>query len=299
MANQDPLNYFHHASAFGVVGQIDRPMQQTIPSQASASLAPKGGHGSHRIENYSIPGIMSFKSSHVDVGGSYDSDHNTHATFACSVIEKLNICDVVTADRVVARLAIYHPSESSDPLKQEGPSFSTVGSHFENLRIAGHKIGVGLATHEFHDSTYKSFCEGGGVEPHPNNKWLVGSNINLGKLRTHKALLGHNYDIVKGLADRFRRWDPKKKQPELGLHHRCSPANLLDLTRTLGPNSALQNFGSIICVPRFGVIYLAELLIYQHHRHLTMIRVQMCSTHTGTITGGGAGGGGGTPEPPP
>src|SRR5215510_8657981 len=162
MANQDPLGrsrYFHHASAFGIAAQIDRPIQQTIPTQAAVSLAPSGGHGSHRVGKFEIPGVLSFSSAYVEVGGSLDEVHQTHTTFASSEIEDLNISGVVRADRIVLRLTVYYPatpekdnstantnskSKRAKSKAESGvppqPSFSISGSHFENLRIAGHPI---------------------------------------------------------------------------------------------------------------------------------------------------------------
>jgi hypothetical protein len=287
--------YSHHAAAFGLAGKIDRPMQHEIPTQASVALAPSGGHGAHRVEKYEAPGILSFSAAYVEVGGGPDAAHNTHTTYSSSTIENLNIFNVVTADRIVSRLTVYHPSESS---KDDGPSFSTVGSHFENLKIAGQKIDVPLANREFHDCTYKKFCDAGKGSQHPKNKWLVGNGLDAGKLDANKNLLGHSHGILKDLADRYKKWDPGKKQPAYGSPHRCSLANHLDLAASLGPESGLLNFGSIICVPRFGIIYLAELLIHPHHRHITMLRVHMCSSSGGKIDGGGASGGGSPTIPP-
>ncbi|HEY6349448.1 MAG TPA: choice-of-anchor P family protein, partial [Candidatus Angelobacter sp.] len=159
---RSPSSYFHHASAFGIAGKIDRPLQQTIASQAAISLAPSGGYGTHRVDNFSAPGVLSFKAAYVEVGGSLDTANDaTHTTYASSVIEELNICNVVTADRVVSRLTIYHPAtppaSSSDPSE---PSFSIAGSHFDNLKIAGQNIAVQLDYDTFHDSTYSTFVAG-------------------------------------------------------------------------------------------------------------------------------------------
>jgi hypothetical protein len=62
----------------------------------------------------------------------------------------------------------------------------------------------------------------------------------------------------------------------------------------VGANSELQGFGPIICVPKFGVIRLAEVTVHKDRRSLNMLRVEMCSAADGSIhTGGSSGGGGG------
>jgi len=199
MANQGPLSrslHFHHASAFGVAGQIDRPEKQTIPTQAAIALAPTGGKGSHRVENYRVPGVLSFSAAYVEVGGSLDERNDAHTTYASSVIENLNICDVVTADRVVSRLTIYLPAKpegtgnkSEKPAKSKRksksdsrieefnpePSFSISGSHFKNLRVAGHQIDIKLAAGTFQKyDTYSKFANAADA-----GDWLVGTNIDI------------------------------------------------------------------------------------------------------------------------
>src|SRR5215831_20939749 len=123
MANQDPLGrsrYFHNASAFGIAAQIDRPNQQTIPTQAAISLAPSGGHGAHSVGKLEVPGVFSFSSASVEVGGSFDEVHKTHTTFASSVVEDLKIGTFVSAKRVVSNLTIYYPAVSEDGATQSG-----------------------------------------------------------------------------------------------------------------------------------------------------------------------------------
>jgi hypothetical protein len=55
-----------------------------------------------------------------------------------AVVEHLNVLDVVTADRVVAQIATEHP------LIGYVPHISFLGTRFENLRIAGHKVDIDL-----------------------------------------------------------------------------------------------------------------------------------------------------------
>jgi hypothetical protein len=139
-------SHTYHASAFGVSGEILRPAQRSIAAQAATTLAPGGGRGFSRIDNFQADGLLSFSAAYTEVGGSFDVCHELHTSYASSVIEDLNIADVVKADRVVSRIAVYSPLEGSD----EEPSFDITGSHFENLRICGHHIDVKLATNEFH-----------------------------------------------------------------------------------------------------------------------------------------------------
>src|SRR5947209_20408495 len=129
------LQYFYHASAYGLSGEIERPMRHSIPMQAATALAGSGGRGFQRIENFSAPPYVSFDAAYTEVGGSFDECHNQHTTFSYSVIEGLNIAGMVTADRVVARMAVYSPtmpdirncpdiSKNAQPVKTDAPAAS-------------------------------------------------------------------------------------------------------------------------------------------------------------------------------
>jgi hypothetical protein len=308
MAVQDPESlplYFHNATAFGVAGQIDRPLQQTIPTQASVALAPTGGHGTQRVEKYSASGILSFDAAYVEVGGSLDTVNNTYATYASSVVENLNIWDVIKADRLVSRFSVYYTSPSSvapqngnsktnkeenDESKNGGsqkqslnePSFSISGSHFENLRIAGKLVNVQLALDSVSGADKYS-----GFEKIADD-WLFGQNVPDGLDPED-----HNYKVVNDIAKRLQKW---KSIENANKHFWGSAVEHSALQKALN-GSGLKNFGGMVCVPRFGVVYLAELRVHRSHRHFNMLRVHMCSPGSGSITGGGTGGGGGSMPP--
>lgn len=295
-------SYFHHASAFGIAGKIDRPIQHTIPTQAAISLSPGGGHGTHRVDNYNVPGILSFSAAYVTVGGGEDIANGCHATYARSVIEDLNICDMFTADKVVSQISIYHPCNTNAATPQE-PNFSIAGSYFENLRIAGHEIDIKLNAHPFNNHTYTDFQVGGtsGKKPAERHRdWMIGSHIaqelnGTLKRKDFRDKLEHNAKVLDDLGKVFQEWDKTRSSAYSG-SYRCSAVDHKELESCIR-NSGLINFGGVIAVPRFGVIFLGELVIHRNQRQFTMFRIQMGSTHTGGIDGGG-GTGGGTGIPP-
>lgn len=295
--------YFHHATAFGIAGQIIRPTQQTIPTQASISLSPSGGHGSHRVENYELPGVLSFSAAYVTVGGSEDQNNSCYATYARSVVEDLNICDMFTADKVVSQISIYHPCEIVNLSTPPQANFSIAGSYFENLRIAGRKIDIELTAHPFNNNTYTNFHDEGTVNGKPAEKhreWMIGSHIAVnddGTFEDQKLNddLEHNAKIVSDIGKGFKEWD-KVRPPAYSGSYRCSAIKHEELATCIA-KSGLNNFGGLISVPRFGVVYLAELLIHKNQRQFTMFRVQMNSPYGGNIDGGGGTGGGGMIPP--
>jgi hypothetical protein len=276
--------HIYHASAFGLAGELIRPHRHTIPTQAATVLGTNGGRGFQRVENFSTDGMISFAAAQVEVGGSFDECHGYHTTFAHSVIEDLNIADIVKADKVVARLAIYSATEDNPNGEN---SFDITGSHFENLRVAGHKLDVKLATHRFHDChTYKDLED-------EYVKKSADELLCFSKLSQDSRLkqLEKEYHAVEGLAQKAEEWKSTSKKRSRGVQsYWCSAAN--DLEKHIDKDSELQAIGSFIFIPKFGVIRLAQVVVYKDTRSLTMLTVQMCSSGEGSINGGGTTGNG-------
>src|SRR6185369_2784617 len=98
------------ASAFG--GQLEQPFERIIPAQAPLTLSPDGGYSSARIDYFAVEGLFSFKSAYTQVAGIVSKKRPGWTTLATSVIEDINICEVMTADRIVAQIILDHPSET-------------------------------------------------------------------------------------------------------------------------------------------------------------------------------------------
>lgn len=284
--------YIYHASAYGLAAEIERPVRQSVHTQAPSVLSSSGGRGSNRADKFSLPPFIAFDAAYTEVGGSYDEAHNKHTTYATAVVEGLNIADVVTADRVVARMAVYSPEVGDD---QGEHSYDITGSHFDNLRIAGHHIDVKLATHVFHEhDTYSKFqtaCNKGTTEK--LLPWGAQDDKRLDELEKFEE----QYHALAGLGQRAKQWKKRKKRKtttDQCSAYWCAAAGHLDLADHV-KETELKNFGSIIVVPKFGVIRLAEMIVSKEHRSLTMFRVEMCSAAGGSGTGSGTGGGGGAP----
>jgi hypothetical protein len=281
--------HMYQASAYSVSAEFERPKKHSLAPQASVVLAGHGGHGSSRASAYNVDGLISFKNAYSEVGGSFDDCHGMHTTHAWSVVEGLNVADMLTADRVVARMAVYH-----SPTSGTEATYDITGSYFENLRIAGHPIELKLATHVFHDhDTYSKVAKAHNARK--TDEWLVGGKLTHLK-NAQLADLENEYHALIGMSGLVKEWKDPKRPQDRGSYW-FSPANHLDW-KAQGGSSEILGFGSIICIPKFGVIRLAEMAVHHHSRTLRMFRVQMCSSGHGTSDGGTAGGGGGTSTPP-
>jgi hypothetical protein len=272
--------YVYNASAYGFAAELERPAKHSIPTQAGAVLAASGGRGNSRVHDFKFDGVISVGDAYSEVGGSYDDDHDLYTTYAFSVLEGVNVADMLTADRVVSRLTIY-----VDAKKKGEARFDIAGSHFENLKIAGHKVEVKLATDVFHKLQKYSEIGAGGAD-----EWRAGSKLGGLADGTLKEL-ADDYHGLPEMAALVKAWKQKGERPQDGEVYLLSPVNHLQLKDV---SSEILGYGNMIFIPKFGVIRLAELVVHKHSRSLTMFRVQMCSASSGGTDGGGAGGSGGT-----
>ena len=99
------LRFLYHAEAIGATGHITLPFNETMEIQASTALPLNGGHGTTRVENFRHRNIFSFRHAESHVVGSYSEKDKAWGTLSAVTVEGLNILDVVTCDRLVARLA--------------------------------------------------------------------------------------------------------------------------------------------------------------------------------------------------
>src|ERR1700723_771882 len=125
----------YHAEANVLSGHLKQPVNREIYRQAAVGLDDlRGGHFFQRAEHYSLEGLISFKSGYSHVSGNRSLKNHGWTTLATSVVEGLNVLDVVTADRVVAQVSTEHPLEG------HVPTVTFLGTPFENLKISGHHV---------------------------------------------------------------------------------------------------------------------------------------------------------------
>jgi hypothetical protein len=269
------LRHFHyHASAHALSGELTRPVQRVIEVQAGIALPTTGGVGSSHVENFRVDEVVSFKRGYSHVAGSIKEDNKkkTHTTYATATVEGLNILDVVTADRVVARLS---SSFEEPPPKGPGPAEGKVllvGSKFENLRIAGHPIDVEL-DHEL-------------------------LSLELGTFAAVRDSFGAKGSKLRQIADEtLKSRGVDKALPELlapegvllcsivrEVHFKepgfCKPQDDRNKKKFIPPG--VEQIGRhAYHVVDFGDIFLAEVLCQHGRKTLTMLRVELGSPNGG------------------
>jgi len=139
MSADERIPFHFRAEGHAFSAHFNRPIDVPIAAQAATSLPTIGGHAHARVEDFNIPRLVSFKSGSAHVSGSWH-DNNTVTTSSTAVIERLNLLDFLTADRIVANLTAEYTRHTTI---RDGHIIA-LGSHFDDLRLGGHEVKVTL-----------------------------------------------------------------------------------------------------------------------------------------------------------
>jgi hypothetical protein len=245
--------YVYNAHGHALSGHITRPFDQLIEVQAGMSLPTIGGHGSSRVDDFRFHQFVSFKSAHTTMSGSKNEDDGSHTTLITSAVEGLNVLDVVTADRLVTRIASNH--------KQEDPEarITVLGSKIENLTIAGCKVHV-----QFDDELFL-------------------------RLNTFEALrkeFESNAGFRKMTGDPFQ---PAQTPQSIQAHG----VMLCSLVKDMMPTCpGVKRQGHAFEIPEFGRVFVGEMFAQHGKRTVTMLRFDLGCPVVGAMTASQGGGNG-------
>jgi hypothetical protein len=155
----NPGEHYYHAEASALHGELKLPHAATIERQAHARVKPKGGYESQQAKPFRVRGIVSYGAAYTQAAGHLEEAEGkirAHKTLSTSLVENVNILNVVTADRVVAQISTAHPYD-----EKEGhvPRATFLGTQFHNLRIGGFPVNVELDLDllDKHDHKIKTF----------------------------------------------------------------------------------------------------------------------------------------------
>jgi hypothetical protein len=264
---EEPGTHRYHAEATALEGQLDLPFMQPIERQAFAKIPADGGYLSQHAEPFRVEGIVSYSAAHTQVSGHEEEKHGKpFVTLTTSVVEDLNILNVVTADRVVAQISTEHPREGYIP------TVTFLGSQFVNLRIAGHLVDVEL------DWDILSGYPGGKSPITQHKGFLDCIGERLGLIRDHK-------DAPQDFKDRYAsNWGKTDagESTEFSL-----------VKKITGDPYPARCYGHAIDIPHFGKVFLAVVRIEHSERHddvyretlvdLTMVEVKMGCIASGSM----------------
>ncbi len=273
MAQEIGWKHRYHAEATAVEGHLRLPIKQPIERQAHAKVPEHGGYVSQHSDDYRVEGIVSYSAAHTQVAGHKDDKPgHGYTTLATSVIENLNVLNVVTADRVVGQVSIEHPLEGYIP------SITFLGTHFYNLRIAGKPVEVDLDLDFIGEKPEgdRSYTRHQGFMDRVANR--------LGIVRAHVGL-------PEEIATRYKDNLCPIENGE------CTEFSLV---RGIEGKFPGKSYGHVLDIPHFGKVYLAVVCIHHKdaanggdtHREtlidLKMLDIRMGCLASGTVTIGTA-----------
>jgi hypothetical protein len=324
------ISHYFHAEAHALAGTLKLPFAAEIKKQAFVKLQgnladlpaeerAQRSYFSQHAKNFRLEGIVSYAAAHTQVSG-HESDKHEGAsvTLATSVVEDLNVLNVVTADRVVAQISTTHiPGEYC-------PHVTFLGTHFENLRIARHRaepyLKLDLAGARAEGKDALPVNKGTGLmnaieAQYRRLRDSIGSLAE--KEREQMRLRDTDASLVKKYygftVDYAKIQDQAQKAKKDGNWDgiTCSlveHVEIKDISVKAADGKSIQipppaqTFGHVIHIPDFGNIFLAELTVKHNSYNLTMIRLEMGCLASGSmcigslnVNGGTGKGGGGTP----
>jgi hypothetical protein len=272
--------HYYHADASALGGHIRRPFDRPIPVQASVSLPPVGGfveaHGHKDPKDADVNSIVSFEAAYSHVSGSVNKKDGAFTTMVTSTVEKFNVLDTFTADRLVAQISVDHPREGYIP------KVSLIGTQFEGVRIGGDRVDIILDL---------DICRHSNEGEYPTRRCMEDEQF-LAKVGQQYGLINEDKTAPNWVKDRYK-WGDTEATPQKKGHVLCS------IVKEIRGKFPGKHYHNIIVIPDFGKIFLGELIVDYSSYQLIMARMELgspteacISAASGKTNGSGGGGGG-------
>ncbi|MFZ0515644.1 MAG: hypothetical protein WBG23_04760 [Acidobacteriaceae bacterium] len=258
--------FYYHADASSLGGFVEEPFEAIIPATSSISLPAVGGYATSRTEALNFNEIVSCRSAYTRVSGRAIAEDGPWSTQVTSVIEGLNILEIVTAERVVAQISVEHPREGN------AANISLAGTHFENLRIGGEEVCPRLNS--------RLMGTGAGADNSTSRiMWPALLETGHGQAREIVRSVTENADRsdYEWALQRYGWMEQKREQPKDG----CILCSLVDGVEGTVPGKTIGHF---VEIPDFGRIFLAEIMAFPHSIQLTMVRAELGCNVQGQVS---------------
>lgn len=254
--------HVYHAEAHVLSGHLKHPVEQPIEHHAHVVLKNRrADHITQTVEQTSVEGVISFKSGHTRVSGSqlknkkdlWGNDHSGWVTLSTSVLEGLNVFEVITADRVVAQVSTEHADvKGKNP--DHVPKVTFLGTRFENLRVCGYPVQVELDL---------GIC---GDKPEGDKPYLAERSFldrvqrqleGVAGAKGIPEVLEKQYDAKIAYIDDLKKRAGGRAKGERNGY----PKLECSLVKSVGPIPipGVRTFGNVIFIPDFGTVSLAEV----------------------------------------
>lgn len=245
-----------HAEADALFGDLRAPIVQKIEPQIPVELYDeRGGHLTRMIENVNIEGLIYIRRARTRVSGSKAIKHDGWVTLSGSVLEGLNVFEVITADRVVAQVSTDHPVYK---VEEKGlvidrpshvPRVTFLGTKFEGLKICGIPVDVTLNFQVCGDKPSDD-------QPYlSSDSFLSETQSRIQKIVKSGFLFGQ---AKKQYDDRLAQIDTLVDQ-KIGSKITCSLVDSIDISEVRKQIPGVRTVGHVIVIPDFGAVSLGEI----------------------------------------
>ncbi len=280
----------YHAEAHALSGFLHHPVYQRIDEKASVKLREyRGDHRQEKESRYNLEGVVTFESAQSRVSGSRNLKNKGWITLSTSVLEGLNVLEVITADRVVSQVSTEHAYVDGHV-----PSVTFLGTQFVNLRLSGFPL---QPTFNFGICAKKP----SGVTPYVKHLDF------LNDVRKQTAVIANGNlptDVRATYSDRLKGIDGLITEVQKGGTGRtgrdpivvtCSLITTIDIDEIKKIIPGVQAAGNVLFIPEFGTVALAEIDVkstlqddgeYDNYFNLKMFEMKLGCVGNGSLTGG-------------
>jgi hypothetical protein len=264
-------------------GHLQRPINQKIEPQAPLSLNDRrGGHFTRHIEDFSVEGLISFTRGETRLSGARSLKNNGWVTISTSILEGLNVFEIIGADRLVTQVSTDHAYENGHI-----PHVTFLGTQFTNFRVGGFPAGVTLTL---------GIC--GDVPPNDGSYFEDAQFLRRVKQQTETIAKASG--LPKDLKDQY---DKKlayvneliNAKPGSQTVHEPITCSVVESVGNI-PIPGVQQFGNILVIPEFGHVALGEVQVSEKKYEgierpcvsfeLTSIRMKLGCVGDGPLSAG-------------
>jgi hypothetical protein len=276
----------YHAEAHALSGYLHHPVYQRINEKANASLKDyRDGHIQEKESQFGLEGV-SFESARSRVSGNRNLKNKGWITLSTSVVEGLNVLEVITADRLVSQVSTEHAY-----IDGHVPSVTFLGTQFVNLRLSGFLL---EPTFDFAVCADKPT----GKTPYVKHLgFLRGVKKQLEKVAggdlpeevraEYRGRLKVVDDLISGGSG---TGDP--------IVVTCSLISSVDISKIKDVIPGLKTAGNVLFIPEFGRVALGEIEVrskreddgeYDNYFNLKMLEMKLGCIGNGSLTAGASG----------
>ncbi len=268
----------YHGYAIGISGQITRPINQLVSSQAVSALAPVGGYSSAKQEGYRLLEILSHGGVTSEVTGNHNATTGNYETSVTATMHGLNIGNVLLLESGTAYLSLIHPPDGGQP------RIAPRGSFFRNLRIAGQEIELESRVDDYSNT----------LDTMDGLRKRYKEDAEFRERFLKEAHVGKENELHEKQRKYFP-WRNITDKAELPVS-KAQEKTVVPLFIVKNPSApGFHVSGNVITVENFGTVVIGELVIGGFGRRLTMLHADLGSPTDGDlscIVAEGNGGGG-------